>query len=49
MKGRSDPPLPEGMQEHIVWRTTLIVMELVEQPMSWVELVGILSIKIRTT
>ena len=42
MKGWSDPPLSQSVQENVVRGTTLIAMELVEEPMSWMELVWVL-------
>ena len=43
MKGRGDPPLPQGMEQDVVWTTALVAMELVEQPMAWVELIRVLD------
>jgi hypothetical protein len=43
VKGRCDPPLPEGVQENVVRGTTLVAMELVEQTVPWMKLVGVLS------
>ena len=44
MKVGGDPPLPQGVQEHVVWGTALIAMELVEQAMTLVEVIWILII-----
>ena len=43
MKGRRDSPLPQGMKENVVRRATLVAMELVEQSVTWVELVWVLK------
>lgn len=45
MEGGAHPPLPQGMEEDIVIRTTLVAMELVEQTVSLVMLFSILMVE----
>ncbi len=46
MKGGADPPLPQGVKEDVVWRPTLVPVELVKQPVTFMKLLWVLRIKI---
>ena len=43
MEGSAHPPLAQCMQQNIVLISTLVAMELIEQPVTIMESIGILS------
>ena len=42
MEGWFNPPVSQCMQQHVVRVPTLVTMELVKQPVAWVEIVWVL-------